>query len=380
MAALRVLQVSAFFAAHGGGIEVVAAQLAQRWPALGLEVRWLAGGHPGEAPAADTPGLHCEQARSWDPLERRIGLPFPLWSLGSLRNLWRAVRWSQVVQVHDYLYLPSLAALLFARLLKRPVLLTQHIGPIPFRSALPRLLLATLNRTLGRWALGSAAQVAFVGQPVKAYFAPRVRYRRPPLLLANGVDHARFHAAARPARTAGSPVELLFVGRFVEKKGLRLLRAAVNCAGAHWTFIGWGPEGPETWSASEREGLRLPGRLPPERIVQAYQLADLLVLPSTGEGFPLVVQEALACGTPVLVSREVFEAFPAHDPACVFEVELRGTDAASALRARIEELVADPDRLAAARPHAVALAAQWNWDVCAERYAQLHRELAGALG
>ena len=84
--------------------------------------------------------------------------------------------------------------------------------------------------------------------------------------------------------------------------------------------------------------VRLAGRLPPQEIVGEYQAADLLVLPSVGEGFPLVVQEALACGTPVLVSRDVAQAFPARDRRCVFEVDLGGPDPAAALRAALRSL------------------------------------------
>ncbi|MCZ2438999.1 MAG: hypothetical protein LC119_02340, partial [Burkholderiales bacterium] len=54
--ALRVLQVSAFFAAHGGGIEIVAGALADRLGGPGLHVHWLASGRPEHAPP-QRPGL-----------------------------------------------------------------------------------------------------------------------------------------------------------------------------------------------------------------------------------------------------------------------------------------------------------------------------------
>ena len=98
--------------------------------------------------------------------------------------------------------------------------------------------------------------------------------------------------------------------------------------GCHWTFVGWGPMPPADGDSAT---VRLAGRLPPQEIVGEYQAADLLVLPSVGEGFPLVVQEALACGTPVLVSRDVAQAFPARDRRCVFEVDLWGLRVRSCL-------------------------------------------------
>ena len=274
------------------------------------------------------------------------------------------------MHLHDYLYLPTLAAYLFASLRGRPIVITQHIGDIPFTSRPKRMLIQGLNHTLGRWTLSSADQVVFVGQPVMQYFQRFVPFRRPPLLVPNGVDHRRY-ATATQRTTAHDPAELLFVGRFVEKKGIDLIRQCGALPRARWTFVGWGPLSPGAWPEAAASS-RVLERLPAEAVVPHYQHADLLVLPSTGEGFPLVVQEALACGTPVMVSAEVAEAFPEKDPRCVFEVELRCPDPVAALRARLSELLAHPERLAAARQHAARLSLQWSWERCAEAYQRVY--------
>ena len=379
----RVLQVSAFFAAHGGGIEAVVDQLARRLATAGLRVHWMAGGPAHERPDGVPDGLAVDHAPTWDPLEHRIGLPLPLWSLPALRRLWQAVGANDVVHVHDYIYLPTLLALVFARLRGKPVLLTQHIGEIAFQSGAATQTLRLLNRSVGAWALARAAQVVFVGRPVMQYFAPLVRFAKPPRLLPNGVDHQRFQPALANATAAGGPVPLLFVGRFVEKKGLPILRYAATLPGAAWRFVGWGPLGPDNWAVDERAAVELIGRLPAPQVAEQYRQAALLVLPSTGEGFPLVLQEALACGTPVLVSTEVFEAFPQVDERCVFHVELRGLSTAAAgqaLRRRLQALVEAPQRLAEARAPAAALARQWSWAACTEAYADLYRETLANAG
>jgi len=375
---LRVLQVSAFFPAHGGGIEVVAGELARRLARAGVAVAWMAGGPAGER-ADQEPGLVVDQAASVDFIERGLGLPAPIWSPGSLRRLWRRIGECDVVQVHDYLYFSSLAALCFAALRRRPVVLTQHICDIAFESRAARQVLRGLNRTLGRLVLGRVAQAVFVGRPVMACFEGFVRFRRPPLLVANGVDHALYHPdTARPARPPGAPLEVLFVGRFVEKKGLTLLRTSADLPGVRWTFVGRGPLSPAAWGLPPG-ALALPGVLPPASVADAMRDADVLVLPSKGEGFPLVLQEALACGTPVLTSSEVAAAFPRLDPACVLEVDIADPSEpgpAQRLRAAIESLARAPVRVRGARAAAATLAAQWSWEACVAAYLDVYRALA----
>jgi glycosyltransferase involved in cell wall biosynthesis/putative flippase GtrA len=372
---LRVLQVSAFFPAHGGGIEVVAGQLARHLALSGVAVTWMAGGAAAERPAPE-PGvpIAIDRASSFDVLERRLGLPAPVWSPASLRRLWRHVGACDVVQVHDYLYVPSLAALLFARLRRRPVVLTQHVGEIPYTSAFARGLLQAINRVVGRLALGAAAQVVFVGRPVQAYFERFVRFRRAPLLISNGVDQAVYRPASTSSPSVGAELRALFVGRFVEKKGLRLLQECMSVPGIRWEFVGRGPLSPEHWNVPPGV-LVLRGVLEPQAVADAMRGADLLVLPSHGEGFPLVVQESLACGTPVLVSQEVADAFPIRDPACVHAVDVGGDHASSRLRGALARLAADPGAIRAARPQAVALAGQWSWERCVRAYRAVYDEL-----
>jgi glycosyltransferase involved in cell wall biosynthesis/putative flippase GtrA len=375
--ACRLLQVSAFFPKHGGGIEVVAGHIARGVARAGMCVHWMAGGAADEVPLHFNPELTVEHARSVDLLEKRVGVPFPVWTPASILRLWRAVRRCDVLQVHDFLYMPTLLAMCFAGLLRKPVVLTQHIGLISFRAKAATAILRGVNRTIGWLAMRLATQVIFVGRPVLEYFESFARFRRPPLLIANGVDHSTY--CPPPSRAdASALVRCLFVGRFVEKKGLSLLRRCIDLPGLSWSFIGWGPLSPHHWGELPCNVVAH-GALGAEQVVPHFQAADLLVLPSTGEGFPLVVQEALACGTPVLVSTEVAEAFPSTDPNCVFNVELRSGDPVSALRQRLAELARDQALLIRARSSAAALARQWSWETCVRQYREVY-DAAGPQG
>lgn len=363
-----VLQVSAFFPLHGGGIEVVAGRLAQGLADEGITVFWMAGGPTSERYVSTNDALLIEQAISIDLFERKLGLPSPIWNLSSLSRLWFLVRRVDLLQVHDYLYLPTLFAMIFARLMGKPIVLTQHIGMIPFKSRTARLLLQALNRTLGWLVMRSVSQVVFVGKPVQEYFEFFSSFQRPARLISNGVDHDLFVPNIERKAT-DQVVHCLFVGRFVEKKGLALLRECVELPGIRWTFVGWGPLSPLTWPVLPASVTVL-DKLPPEQLPALFQAADLLVLPSTGEGFPLVVQESLASGTPVLVSSEVARAFPETDPACVFDVDLDVALPAQALRGKLQSISEDLSALQAARCNAVRLAGQWSWGSCVSQYAQ----------
>src|SRR4051794_24367418 len=106
------------------------------------------------------------------------------------------------------------------------------------------------TRLLTRRVLNRCDRAVFISRTVLDFFAPRCRFAQPPVFLPNGVD-GRLFPPADPARrrrlrralglTDGRPA-VLFVGRFVEKKGLPLLReAAARLPDCDWLFAGSGP-------------------------------------------------------------------------------------------------------------------------------------------
>ena len=375
---MRLTLVTHYFPAHRGGVELVAAEIARRLAARhGAEVSW----HASDCDRPPSfPGVTCFPARSWNGIERRAGVPYPLWSWGSLLRVARAARSAQVVHVHDCLYLPNLVAYAAARWAGRPVLVTQHVGLVPYRNPLLRAALFFAYRVFARIVLGGAHQVVFVSDTVRRYFAQFTSFRAAAPLVPNGVDTAVFQPvdeARRAALRASLGVKpggalLLFVGRFVEKKAVLLLReVAAHMPEATWVLAGWGPIDPEAWRLPNVKVER--GRSGAE-LAPLYQAADLLVLPSTGEGFPLVVQESMACGTPALIGVDTAAGLPGAANVLLTE-EVAGADAAVRWARRVRGLFGSRE-LAALRPAAADYAAKnWSWEQCAARYAALLREL-----
>lgn len=376
---LRVTLVTHYFPSHRGGVERVAGQLAQRLAAAAVaEFEWHASDCDAAPPSSA--GVRAVPAPSCNFTERWLGFPYPVWSPQAMRRLARACAQADVVHLHDCLYAPCLFALRAAKRSRRPVLLTQHIGAVPYRNPLLRAAHASANRLLGAWALGGAEQVVFESESVRRHFSRYVRFQRAAELIENGVDTDHFRPASESGRRAlraalGVPegaTLLLFLGRFVEKKGLPVLRElAERLPQAFWLFAGWGPLDPSQWGRGNVRVIHNPGN-----ILELYQAADLLVLPSVGEGFPLSVQEAMACGTPVLVGSETAEGCP--QAGSVLLAEPTGLpDTAQRWARRLQALLASPQPLQALRPQVARFAQEhWSWDRCTARYAALLRACA----
>jgi glycosyltransferase involved in cell wall biosynthesis len=106
---------------------------------------------------------------------------------------------------------------------------------------------------------------------------------------------------------------------------------------------------------------------------KVYKAADAFLLPSRSEGFPLSVQESLAAGVPVVVSRgESFAEMLAAGGACI-TVERDPAKIASALDGLLRDEAA-AERLSAAG-RAMALR-EWSTEAMARRYCEIVEDLA----
>ncbi len=112
----------------------------------------------------------------------------------------------------------------------------------------------------------------------------------------------------------------IYVGRLSKEKNLEILLSAYtkvklgNEHAADWGLIivGDGPEKEALQQLVGKVGARdvcFTGGLPWEEIPKYHALSDVLVLPSMSEPWGLVVNEAMACGLPVLVSNHCGSAY-----------------------------------------------------------------------
>ena len=303
----------------------------------------------------------------------------PIPTIGALRKLFSQVHQADLVLLHDCLYLSNIAALLYARMAGVPVVLVQHTRVVPYRNRLLRAFVGLANRLIARCMLASAQQVVFISQNTARYFAS-VRFRRPPAVVFNGVDIELFRPLkegedrSEVRERLGLPKEgivVLFVGRFVETKGLSTMKRLVEMIPEWtWAFAGWGPLDPGSWNAPN---VRVFSNLRGGSLAPLYRVCDLLVLPSTGEGFPLVVQEALASGLPVVCSTDTLGAdgamqgFVRGVPVSVGNNERTAREFLKA----IKELIASETEKSKSEERRAFAVSRYSWDAAVDRYLEI---------
>jgi glycosyltransferase involved in cell wall biosynthesis len=373
---MRLLVVSSYFDTHPGGLEVIAGRLAAELSLRGCDVEWLAT--DATAPAAGA--VRSVALRAWNGIERWFGLPLPVPGPGAIARIGERVRASDVVLIHDTLYLTSICAFLSAKLHRKPVLIVQHLGDALFRNGLVQTLMRLGERIVTRPMLSTADQVVFISQTVASHFGS-TRLRRPAPISFSGIDTGVFRppdSAAGKARLRADmgfapdrPV-LLYVGRFVETKGLDLLRdIAARRPELEVVMAGWGPLDPDAWGLAN---VRVVRGLAGATLAELYRSADVFVLPSPSESLSLVVREALACGLPVVCSEATAQTDSAIGPHVIsLPIGLK-PDPASA--GQLSDCIDRALRLDGAAERVAFVRSRYGWPRVAGVYAQLVSELA----
>jgi teichuronic acid biosynthesis glycosyltransferase TuaC len=235
-------------------------------------------------------------------------LSLALGARGTLNAIRRSGFDFDVIDAH-YFYPDGVAAALLALWFNKPLVVTARgsdVNLIP-HYRVPRLLI--------RWALGRAnASIGVSGalvERLRALGGDDARLH----VMRNGVDLNRFHAMPCAAVRAelgitGSPV-ILTVGNLHEHKGQRLTVQAFAQLRQHFPnaclwVVGAGPDKSAIEQDAQRLGVadavHLVGPVPNAELVRWYSAADLSVLASSREGWPNVLLESMACGTPVVAT------------------------------------------------------------------------------
>jgi glycosyltransferase involved in cell wall biosynthesis len=199
-------------------------------------------------------------------------------------------------------------------------------------------------------------------------------------VVPNGMEHVVVPPAERRDK------QVVFLGRLHPKKGLDILVDALALVAARFpgleTVVA-GPDDVGEWARIER---RLEGLRPRPRVrwigavhgEDKYRLlaeSTVFVLPSHSENFGQAVVEALACGTPVIVSRNC-PWRSLEEEGAGYWVENRPDEIAR----RLEILLDDRDLRARMGAAGRRLAERYSWPGIGRAMVSHYREVLGMAG
>lgn len=178
----------------------------------------------------------------------------------------------------------------------------------------------------------------------------------------------------------------IYVGRLSPEKNVqRLLQALLKLkkeepAAADWglVVVGDGPLKDELRWLTKEFGLmdvRFVGAKAWHEVVEFYAMSDVLVLPSTSEPWGLVVNEAMVCGLPVLVSDRCGAAYDLVDEGKNgFVIDPYNVDD---LTERMKYFVIHPERITEMGKRSIEIIAEYTPENAAmQMYAGIERVLA----
>lgn len=234
----------------------------------------------------------------------------PFFFLGLMVACLRSIRQIEPHAIHAHWIVPQgLAIALLSAFSQRvpPFLITSHGGDL-FG------LRGKVFSWIKRWVLRHASAITVVSQPMITTVAKLGVSPDTVTVIPMGVDFS--HRFSVDKETRRMPGKILFVGRLVEKKGLKHLIQALpairlRVPDAHLVVVGAGPELALLTAQVHKQGLQdcveFRGPMPQKALPDLYRCASVFVAPfidaesGDKEGLGLVTIEAIACGCPVVV-------------------------------------------------------------------------------
>lgn len=210
-----------------------------------------------------------------------------------------------------FVYPDGMAAILLGKILNVPVTISARgtdINLYPLYASIRPMIRWTLKQADGVIAVSGALREAMVTLGI-----PRDSVE----VIPNGIDATRFNrvssqeARQRLGLADRIPI-LVSVGALISSKGHQLLVQAVEKVIRRFPelqvyIIGEGPFRGRLEKVVKElrlgDHVHLPGKRPNEELPLWFSAADMSCLVSLREGWPNVVTESLACGTPVLATR-----------------------------------------------------------------------------
>ncbi len=242
------------------------------------------------------------------PLIPKFGMtaaPFLLFAavLPALRRQIARGQDFEAIDAH-YMYPDGVAAVMLGLALDRPVAITCRGSDI---NALAKYRFPRLQI---KWAAERAAAIVSVSEGLRDRLGALGIQPERVRVLRNGVDFDLFRPSERQATRARFGITgrlLVSVGNLIHLKGHELIiKALTDLPSVTLLVVGRGPARSSLEALARTVGVtdrvHFLEPVPQEQLREIYSAADALVLASSSEGWPNVLLESMACGTPVIAT------------------------------------------------------------------------------
>jgi 1,2-diacylglycerol 3-alpha-glucosyltransferase len=228
--------------------------------------------------------------------------------LTSLRSLKRFD--PDIIHFH-HIFGAGLEAVMESRLLKKPLVETNHTPILEFASYSP-IQARWLKDFLVHYDAWFYNRANFVSSPTRLIFES-MKYTDqdiPQRAVSNPIDTERFQPA-KDKEAAHHPFTVLYAGRLATEKKIDVVMRAVakartTISDIRLIIVGRGPDEGRLRSLARsldiESAVAFPGFVPEDHLPSYYAQSDLFAIMSTAETQSIVAMQALACAIPVIAA------------------------------------------------------------------------------
>jgi glycosyltransferase involved in cell wall biosynthesis len=307
---LHVLTLNGRNGEYGGPVRVakeLCLELEKRDYATHIFSGALAGSEPTQMAGLDESFVLVK------PISKKLPVS-SLWNWHLIKPMSKLIRNSNLVHIHFARDLIPYSAAVLSIIYRKPFVTQTHGMIISDGRLNTRILDFFITRPLI-----NKSQSNFVLTEKELNTISKLKIKSPTRILPNGIN-----VGSSNNSKSNQQKRIIFCSRLEKRKGIeKFIKLANSFKESSMEFEIYGPDGGELElvkseiSSRNFDGfLKYKGALQTQKVQEVLLETDLLVLPSKDEPFPMVILEALAVGTPVLIM-----------PSCGFAKELANFEA-----------------------------------------------------